>query len=1004
MIKYIEYDAYDETGQHITPVNTLYHLNKTAAGTYSPEIMKIILNMKRKPDRYYVVINALGSHEVWGSNRNGDGFPASALSHKSLRTDMGTDNDYGYKTFEYYAVLFRHHVNKDPKKGFGEVVFAHWNPVTQRVELIVAVNTETGKDIVDALENGDNVAVSMGCLTDPEYPILTITGYKPIKDIIVGDLVMTHKGRWKKVTDLHRRKYTGKLYNIYVRGLPIPLELTDEHPVLLKSFKKESLNKDRSYINPKQFDKKEYEWIKAKNIEAGDHVKFTGTNYNRFDYCSIESEEFAKLMGYYISEGSFTYNNGKPAVIQLSCHIDDELPKEVPGIVNKLFPETKCSIRPHHNSDNGLSVDIFSTDLAGFMDKYFGHLANNKFIPPEIFVSDENIKLSFIGAWISGDGFCDKKGVHISSCNRELLLQARDLFMSLNIPSSIYKITHKPGSGFSRNETIEYTLNISHLDAESLIKYSEKKLKNLPNIISDRKKDGNSAIRSNNDGSYSYSVKSVNIREVEDIQTYNFSVEDDESYIAAGLTIHNCKVKYDRCSICDNKAKTRAQYCKHLKNHMNEIISKETSDRWSKELGKIILPGSQVFAWNDYPRFFDISKVHIGADRTAFVLGKAASEKATASVDIAEAYGVTDEHIDKLSMVGKKSEIDKEIGGALGPTDIDGSASKINNNTIFRKALDERMNNTIAAEPLLPKNTLDSISALPLETIFSTMLGMGIYPKPAEVQRIIIIKIGRKDIADELDKRNEIFNYRDCDDISCDLDISNKNFSDTLGKVLIPFLEKRSYFPSYLKKRIEDSFTKTAYYSSTEAGKDYWNQSNLEGNPFIKPQKSNINPLLAGLVGLGAVYGAIKLKSMGYGPKQLSEVFVNKPWLRALVGGGVMWKIFNSINKLKENNEIMRPASDYEGILQDTNFSGHIKSGSFNEIEEALILPNAYISNASNQTSFINKHKHLFPESEFSLNKIASANEIVIGTNSLITDEVIKSMNKKLLNILPKVG
>ena len=53
---------------------------------------------------------------------------------------MGSLNDYGYKTFEYYAYLFKHHVNKDPKKSFGEIIFSHWNPAIQRVELIVAIN------------------------------------------------------------------------------------------------------------------------------------------------------------------------------------------------------------------------------------------------------------------------------------------------------------------------------------------------------------------------------------------------------------------------------------------------------------------------------------------------------------------------------------------------------------------------------------------------------------------------------------------------------------------------------------------------------------------------------------------------------------------------------------------------------------------------------------------------------------------------------------------------
>ena len=254
MIKYVEYDAFDEHGQHIIPVNSLYHMNKVASGTYSPELMKVILNMKRRPDRDYVVVNALGSYEVWGCNRNGDAFPEIGLTHKSLRTDMGTANDYGYKTFEYYAKLYKHHVNKDPNNSFGEIIFSHWNPILHRVELIIAINLDNAQDIVTALEKQEQVSVSMGCFLDPEYPVLTEDGYKPIKDIKVGDIVMTHTGSWKRVTELHRRKYTGKAYTIGLRGLSLPLDLTADHPMMMKNFQKISHNLKKFY------------WMKNLNI------------------------------------------------------------------------------------------------------------------------------------------------------------------------------------------------------------------------------------------------------------------------------------------------------------------------------------------------------------------------------------------------------------------------------------------------------------------------------------------------------------------------------------------------------------------------------------------------------------------------------------------------------------------------------------------------------------------------------------------------------------------
>jgi hypothetical protein len=74
-------------------------------------------------------------------------------------------------------------------------------------------------------------------------------------------------------------------------------------------------------------------------------------------------------------------------------------------------------------------------------------------------------------------------------------------------------------------------------------------------------------------------------------------------------TSMGCRVPFDTCSICGNKAKTRAQYCEHMK-----LMP-----------GKILPDGRKVFVYNDHPRFFDISFVFIGADRTSFVLEKIAN-------------------------------------------------------------------------------------------------------------------------------------------------------------------------------------------------------------------------------------------------------------------------------------------------------------------------------------------------------------------------------------------
>lgn len=77
----------------------------------------------------------------------------------------------------------------------------------------------------------------MSCFVDWKVPILTSTGFKPIGKISIGDLVLTHKGRFKKVTEVMRQSVdSAEVVTISV-GLSggkqsNSLTMTVEHPVL----------------------------------------------------------------------------------------------------------------------------------------------------------------------------------------------------------------------------------------------------------------------------------------------------------------------------------------------------------------------------------------------------------------------------------------------------------------------------------------------------------------------------------------------------------------------------------------------------------------------------------------------------------------------------------------------------------------------------------------------------------------------------------------------------
>jgi len=159
-----------------------------------------------------------------------------------------------------------------------------------------------------------------------------------------------------------------------------------------------------------------------------------------------------------------------------------------------------------------------------------------------------------------------------------------------------------------------------------------------------------------------------------------------------------CRVAYDVCSICGHRSRTRADYCTHGRT----------------ELGKVYPDGRKVFLYNPNPRFFDLSFVLIGADRTGFALEKVASVKVATQ--------------DKMSSILK---------------DVPGMADQLN--PLFKR------------EKSLPEPLLQRLSERPLGSALGALLGKGVILKPSEFQRIIIVqKVGPRE-ASRLFRRNISF-------------------------------------------------------------------------------------------------------------------------------------------------------------------------------------------------------------------------------------------------------
>lgn len=234
MIKVCQYKAGPGQGDRLVQLfqpgdikgaAAFFSMGKTAAPMLS-EVQQYLKGLKPNPNNIYVLVNALGAGEYWGSNINGDYFPEPALIHKG--------QDWGYETF-YNAFPYKHHVNKDPSKSFGKVELVAWHDQMKRVELVVAISRQLAKqfgaeDVIDKLDRGLFPDVSMGCKVP--YDLCSIctdwinyrraqSTFDPRVHRTVGQAVLAwHKKQPIRGLSITRNDYCEHLQRLLNRILP----------------------------------------------------------------------------------------------------------------------------------------------------------------------------------------------------------------------------------------------------------------------------------------------------------------------------------------------------------------------------------------------------------------------------------------------------------------------------------------------------------------------------------------------------------------------------------------------------------------------------------------------------------------------------------------------------------------------------------------------------------------------------------------------------------------
>jgi ribonucleoside-diphosphate reductase alpha chain len=428
---------------------------------------------------------------------------------------------------------------------------------------------------------GKNLNLSACFVAD--QPILSNPGFKSIGEINVGDMVVTHRGRLKKVIDKFVRELDGNIFHIHIRGLPKPtMIVTEEHPIL--AVKKDNLRcvRDRYHIcngfrkkycfkqslrNRKDCEYLKHliaqpRWVRVKDLEEGDYVVIK-TNEETIDKDIIKisevipedefilkndylkakggpkkgklipnlikiDNEFMRLVGYYLAEGSIS-GKTKPNVVRFSFKKDaKEYYEDVIELMRKKFNlTTKIE---YTKEQDIVQLRFHSVIVAQFFNSLFGRGFNKKDIPDWMMLLPPEKQFHLLVGLFRGAG-CHYNGkkrdvFYVSLSNYSLAMKVWNILMRLGYHFNIN--CSKPKGG---TET-EFRIIASPSECEDLVKAVNK------NVLIKRKRFPQYVLLGN------YVLRRVDKIEKFKFKgkVFNLEVEDDHSYVANGVAVHNCFV------------------------------------------------------------------------------------------------------------------------------------------------------------------------------------------------------------------------------------------------------------------------------------------------------------------------------------------------------------------------------------------------------------------------------------------------------------------------------
>ena len=309
------------------------------------------------------------------------------------------------------------------------------------------------------------------------YMIKVENGYKAIEDITNNDLVLTHNNQYKRVVKTMSR-VSNHINHIKLIGCP-DLQLTDEHPLYVLR-------------------NGEFTWVKAKDLNK--ETDYLCYNINNKSIPCDYSDAVLWLIGRYFADG---YKENHSLHRPIFCIGKDKIEE-----FETYIKPFKFSIA--HRERSAVQYKITDDYLCGIFSSLTTG-STTKEIPQWIVDLPKQQLEVFYKGYFSGDGHSrkDRELYMFCTVSKNMFLALQDIVIKLYNVVPTVSIRHDTRKA-TYNDT--YNAQYSYRPKGQIVKDSKVCVK----------------------------IKDV-IRELKDIEVFNFEVEEDNSYTVNNIIVHNCQ-------------------------------------------------------------------------------------------------------------------------------------------------------------------------------------------------------------------------------------------------------------------------------------------------------------------------------------------------------------------------------------------------------------------------------------------------------------------------------